>query len=156
MGTPSSRALSGTRLGSDPSLARPAHGTGSRGRRDDQRRDDPGRRRAAAARADRHRRGTGGRSRPVGTGAAAGLRPQGRLARPRPSAAAGLLSAIFVTPYPPGFPVLVPGQEFSKDILDFMDALDAKEIHGFDPVRGYRVFAEPGAGTSGASGASTA
>jgi arginine decarboxylase len=76
-----------------------------------------------------------------------------------------VVSAIFVTPYPPGFPVLVPGQEFSKDILDFLDALDTKEIHGFDPVRGYRVFveaaleeaaAEPGAGTSGASGASTA
>jgi hypothetical protein len=50
------------------------------------------------------------------------------------------VSAIFVTPYPPGFPVLVPGQAFSKDILDFMDALDVREIHGFNPALGYRVF----------------
>ncbi|MER7986171.1 hypothetical protein ABTY53_11270 [Streptomyces noursei] len=61
-------------------------------------------------------------------------------ARRRINAGQPVVSAIFVTPYPPGFPVLVPGQEFSKDILDFMDALDTKEIHGFDPERGYRVF----------------
>ena len=53
-----------------------------------------------------------------------------------------MVSAIFVTPYPPGFPVLVPGQAFSKDILDFMDALDTREIHGFDPSLGYRVFTQ--------------
>ena len=53
-----------------------------------------------------------------------------------------VVSAIFVTPYPPGFPVLVPGQEFSKDILDFMDALDTREIHGFEPSLGYRVFTQ--------------
>ncbi|MFF0430668.1 aminotransferase class I/II-fold pyridoxal phosphate-dependent enzyme [Streptomyces sp. NPDC004327] len=63
-------------------------------------------------------------------------------ARRRLDAGRPVVSAIFVTPYPPGFPILVPGQEFSKDILDFMDALDTKEIHGFDPVRGYRVFVE--------------
>ena len=51
-------------------------------------------------------------------------------------------TAIFVTPYPPGFPVLVPGQEFSKAILDFMDALDTREIHGFAPSLGYRVFTQ--------------
>jgi arginine decarboxylase len=61
-------------------------------------------------------------------------------ARRRLTAGLPVVSAIFVTPYPPGFPILVPGQEFSQDILDFMDALDTKEIHGFDPVRGYRVF----------------
>ncbi|MFJ7905717.1 aminotransferase class I/II-fold pyridoxal phosphate-dependent enzyme [Kitasatospora sp. NPDC096204] len=63
-------------------------------------------------------------------------------ARRRVEAGLPVVSTIFVTPYPPGFPILVPGQEFSKDILDFMDALDTKEIHGFDPVRGYRVFVE--------------
>ncbi|MFJ3660030.1 aminotransferase class I/II-fold pyridoxal phosphate-dependent enzyme [Streptomyces sp. NPDC090119] len=60
--------------------------------------------------------------------------------RDRLEAGEPVVSAIFVTPYPPGFPILVPGQEFSTDILDFMDALDTKEIHGFDPAQGYRVF----------------
>ncbi|RMI30224.1 aminotransferase class I/II-fold pyridoxal phosphate-dependent enzyme [Nocardia stercoris] len=60
--------------------------------------------------------------------------------RERLAAGQPVVSATFVTPYPPGFPVLVPGQEFSTDILDFMDALDTKEIHGLDPSQGYRVF----------------
>ena len=51
-----------------------------------------------------------------------------------------LVSATFVTPYPPGFPVLVPGQLISRSILSFMYALDTKEIHGFRPHLGYRVF----------------
>jgi len=49
-------------------------------------------------------------------------------------------SAAFVTPYPPGFPVLVPGQVVSEDILKYLRAVDVKEIHGFDPERGLRVF----------------
>lgn len=61
-------------------------------------------------------------------------------ARARLDAGDPVVSAIFVTPYPPGFPILVPGQEFSTEILDFMDALDTKEIHGFHPAQGYRVF----------------
>ncbi|MFE3000286.1 hypothetical protein ACFXG4_35460 [Nocardia sp. NPDC059246] len=60
--------------------------------------------------------------------------------RERLGAGQPVVSATFVTPYPPGFPVLVPGQEFSTDILDFTDALDTKEIHGLDPGRGYRVL----------------
>ena len=63
-----------------------------------------------------------------------------RTVRHRVETGQPVVSAIFVTPYPPGFPVLVPGQAFSKDILDFMDALDTREIHGFDPGLGYRVF----------------
>lgn len=51
------------------------------------------------------------------------------------------VSAGFVTPYPPGFPVLVPGQVISRDVLEFMSALDTREIHGYDPARGYRVIA---------------
>jgi arginine decarboxylase len=54
---------------------------------------------------------------------------------------AEVVSAGFVTPYPPGFPVLVPGQVFTTDILDFMDKLDTREIHGFDASLGYKVFA---------------
>lgn len=50
------------------------------------------------------------------------------------------VSAGFVTPYPPGFPVLVPGQVISPDVLDFMAVLDTREIHGYDPRKGYRVL----------------
>ncbi|MGW8764089.1 aminotransferase class I/II-fold pyridoxal phosphate-dependent enzyme [Streptomyces sp. NPDC055815] len=53
-----------------------------------------------------------------------------------------VVSATFVTPYPPGFPVLVPGQVVSKDVLTYMAALDTREIHGYDPAVGYRVFTE--------------
>jgi arginine decarboxylase len=53
-----------------------------------------------------------------------------------------VVSATFVTPYPPGFPVLVPGQVVSREILDYLRALDVKEIHGYDPVHGLRVFTE--------------
>lgn len=62
------------------------------------------------------------------------------------AAAAGgqeVISAGFVTPYPPGFPILVPGQVITRQTLEFMTALDTREIHGFDHERGYRVFAEP-------------
>jgi arginine decarboxylase len=51
-------------------------------------------------------------------------------------------SAAFVTPYPPGFPVLVPGQTISTNILDYLKAVDVKEIHGFQAERGLRVFRE--------------
>ncbi len=51
-----------------------------------------------------------------------------------------LVSALFVIPYPPGFPILVPGQVISADILQFMAALDVREIHGFRPELGFRIF----------------
>ncbi len=51
-----------------------------------------------------------------------------------------LVAASFVTPYPPGFPVLVPGQVVTPEILAYLGALDVKEIHGFDPRLGLRVF----------------
>jgi arginine decarboxylase len=51
-----------------------------------------------------------------------------------------VVSATYVTPYPPGFPVLVPGQLFSKQILSFMRSLDTPEIHGYRPGLGYRVY----------------
>jgi arginine decarboxylase len=51
-----------------------------------------------------------------------------------------VVSATFVTPYPPGFPVLVPGQIVSRQILTYMYGLDTKEIHGLRPHLGYRVF----------------
>ena len=51
-----------------------------------------------------------------------------------------VVSATFVTPYPPGFPVLVPGQLFSSQILAFMASLDTAEVHGFRADLGYRVY----------------
>jgi len=51
-----------------------------------------------------------------------------------------VVSATFVTPYPPGFPVLVPGQLFSAEILEFMRSLDTPEVHGYDRQAGYRVY----------------
>jgi arginine decarboxylase len=53
-----------------------------------------------------------------------------------------VVSASFVTPYPPGFPVLVPGQVVSEEILDYLKAVDVKEIHGYEPEHGLRVFRE--------------
>ena len=53
-----------------------------------------------------------------------------------------VVSATFVTPYPPGFPVLVPGQVFSREILPFIRDLDTPEIHGYEPNFGYRVYTE--------------
>jgi arginine decarboxylase len=53
-----------------------------------------------------------------------------------------VVSATFVTPYPPGFPVLVPGQVISPEILAYLQALDVKEIHGYEPQYGLRVFTE--------------
>lgn len=53
-----------------------------------------------------------------------------------------VVSATFVTPYPPGFPVLVPGQVFSAQILRFLRELDTPEIHGYEPDIGFRVYTE--------------
>ncbi|WP_372342839.1 aminotransferase class I/II-fold pyridoxal phosphate-dependent enzyme [Paeniglutamicibacter sp. ZC-3] len=53
-----------------------------------------------------------------------------------------IVSAGFVTPYPPGFPILVPGQVVTEEILSFMEALDTREIHGFDAALGYRIINE--------------
>ena len=51
-----------------------------------------------------------------------------------------LVSTSFVIPYPPGFPILVPGQVVSEDIIRFMLALDVKEIHGYKAELGLKVF----------------
>ena len=56
-----------------------------------------------------------------------------------------LVSTSFIIPYPPGFPILVPGQVISREILSFMRALDVKEIHGYRAELGMRVFSEAAA-----------
>ena len=53
-----------------------------------------------------------------------------------------LVASTFVIPYPPGFPVLVPGQVVSEEIINFLNALDVSEIHGYRADLGLRVFKE--------------
>lgn len=53
-----------------------------------------------------------------------------------------LVASSFVIPYPPGFPVLVPGQVVSSEIIEFMLALDVSEIHGYRADLGLRIFRE--------------
>ena len=57
-----------------------------------------------------------------------------------------LVSASFVIPYPPGFPVLVPGQVVNHEIIDFLIAIDVKEIHGYRPELGLRLFTDAAMG----------
>ncbi|MFT6718502.1 MAG: arginine decarboxylase, partial [Sphingobacteriales bacterium] len=51
-----------------------------------------------------------------------------------------LVASSFVIPYPPGFPVLVPGQVVSAEIIQFLLALDVSEIHGYRADLGLRIF----------------
>jgi len=51
-----------------------------------------------------------------------------------------LVASSFIIPYPPGFPVLVPGQVVSEEIIRFLTALDVSEIHGYRADLGLRVF----------------
>ncbi|MDX0500639.1 aminotransferase class I/II-fold pyridoxal phosphate-dependent enzyme [Sinorhizobium medicae] len=53
-----------------------------------------------------------------------------------------LVSASFVTPYPPGVPILVPGQIISTAILGYLRALDVSGIYGYRPELGLQVFTE--------------
>jgi arginine decarboxylase len=50
-----------------------------------------------------------------------------------------LVSANFVIPYPPGFPIMVPGQVITQEAIDFMRKLDVKEIHGYNAVQGLKL-----------------
>lgn len=51
-----------------------------------------------------------------------------------------LVASSFIIPYPPGFPVLVPGQVVSEEIIQFLLSLDVSEIHGYRADLGLRVF----------------
>jgi arginine decarboxylase len=51
-----------------------------------------------------------------------------------------LVSAKFVIPYPPGFPIMVPGQVVTKEIIAFMRKLDVKEIHGYEAAKGLELL----------------
>ena len=51
-----------------------------------------------------------------------------------------LVSANFVIPYPPGFPIMVPGQVITLDTITFMRKLDVKEIHGYNARHGLKLI----------------
>ncbi|PCJ34259.1 MAG: ornithine decarboxylase [Moraxellaceae bacterium] len=53
-----------------------------------------------------------------------------------------LVSASFITPYPPGFPVVVPGQLITHDILLYLQKMKIKEIHGYQSDLGLKIFTE--------------
>src|SRR5438094_1292696 len=52
----------------------------------------------------------------------------------------GLVSANFVIPYPPGFPIMVPGQVITEATIAFMRKLDVKEIHGYHAAQGLKLL----------------
>jgi arginine decarboxylase len=51
-----------------------------------------------------------------------------------------MVSAKFVIPYPPGFPIMVPGQVITREIVTFMRKLDVKEIHGYNASVGLELL----------------
>jgi arginine decarboxylase len=51
-----------------------------------------------------------------------------------------LVAATFVIPYPPGFPIMVPGQVIAADTIQFMRKLDVKEIHGYNAALGLKLL----------------
>lgn len=51
-----------------------------------------------------------------------------------------LVSANFVIPYPPGFPIMVPGQIITAETIEFMRKLDVKEIHGYEKTKGLKLL----------------
>ena len=51
-----------------------------------------------------------------------------------------LVSANFVIPYPPGFPIMVPGQVIDAETIEFMRKLDVKEIHGYTAALGLKLL----------------
>ena len=66
-----------------------------------------------------------------------------------------LVSANFVIPYPPGFPIMVPGQVVKSDTITFMRKLDVKEIHGYQAARGLKLL-KPDVLAPGSKGANPA
>lgn len=51
-----------------------------------------------------------------------------------------MVSANFVIPYPPGFPIMVPGQVITQETITFMRKLDVKEIHGYEKAKGLKLL----------------
>jgi arginine decarboxylase len=51
-----------------------------------------------------------------------------------------MVSSKFVIPYPPGFPIMVPGQVITQETITFMRKLDVKEIHGYNASLGLELL----------------
>jgi arginine decarboxylase len=51
-----------------------------------------------------------------------------------------LVSALFVIPYPPGFPISCQVRSSVRPFSKYLRALDVREIHGFRPELGFRIF----------------
>ncbi|MBK6008520.1 aminotransferase class I/II-fold pyridoxal phosphate-dependent enzyme [Ramlibacter ginsenosidimutans] len=66
-----------------------------------------------------------------------------------------LVSANFVIPYPPGFPIMVPGQVIEADTITFMRKLDVKEIHGYNASLGLKLLKPDSLGKRAKKGAAT-
>lgn len=66
-----------------------------------------------------------------------------------------LVSANFVIPYPPGFPIMVPGQVIEADTITFMRKLDVKEIHGYNASLGLKLLKPDSLGKRGKKAAPT-
>jgi arginine decarboxylase len=67
-----------------------------------------------------------------------------------------LVSANFVIPYPPGFPIMVPGQVLDAGTIGFMRKLDVKEIHGYDASQGLKLIKPSALGAKSKSAAKPA
>jgi len=63
-----------------------------------------------------------------------------------------LVSANFVIPYPPGFPIMVPGQVLTAETIAFMRKLDVKEIHGYHAAHGLKLLTPAALAARGAVG----
>ena len=58
-------------------------------------------------------------------------------------------------PYPPGFPIMVPGQVIEADTIEFMRKLDVKEIHGYDASLGLKLIKPSALGENGGTAQSS-
>jgi arginine decarboxylase len=63
-----------------------------------------------------------------------------------------LVSAHFVIPYPPGFPIMVPGQVIDAHTIEFMRKLDVKEIHGYEADKGLHLIRPAAIGEKASGG----
>src|SRR5205085_7806355 len=59
------------------------------------------------------------------------------------------VSVKFVIPYPPGFPIMVPGQVITQETIEFMRKLDVKEIHGYQAALGLQLIKPDKLGANG-------
>ena len=51
-----------------------------------------------------------------------------------------VVSASVVTPYPPGFPILLPGQIMTSDVVEYLLQIQKAEIHGLLPDFRLKIF----------------